>query len=135
MADNNFNYSGMNYPKRNMNNIIKNQEITINELKRTIQVYEKNSQDQIRKLSKHDSLLIEYNSLLKNYSELERELAITKNENIQLKNIINSKNQTISDYQNLVLNSKSKFELFERNNNSLKFSEFGKLHVDNGLIF
>ena len=74
-----------------MNNIIKNQENTINELKRTIQVYEKNSQDQIRKLSKHDSLLIEYNSLLKNYSELERELAITKNENIQLKNIINSK--------------------------------------------
>ena len=65
MADNNFNYSGMNYPKGNMNNIIKNQEITINELKRTIQVYEKNSQDQIRKLSKHDSLLIEYNSLLK----------------------------------------------------------------------
>ena len=120
MADNNFNYSGMNYPKGNMNNIIKNQEITINELKRTIQVYEKNSQDQIRKLSKLDSLLIEYNSLLKNYSELERELAITKNENIQLKNIINSKNQTISDYQNLVLNSKSKFELFERNNNSLK---------------
>ena len=55
MADNNFNYSGMNYPKGNMNNIIKNQENTINELKRTIQVYEKKYKNQIRKLSKHNS--------------------------------------------------------------------------------
>ena len=66
-----------------------------------IQVYEKNSQDQNRKIANHDSLLIEYNSLLKNYSDLERELTITKNDNIQLKNIIESKNQRINEYQNL----------------------------------
>ena len=110
MADNRMNYSM----------IIKNQENLINQLKRTIQVYENNIREQNRKISNHDSLVIEYNSFLKNYSELEKELNLAKNENMQLKNIINSKNQTISDYQKLVQESKSKFELFERNNHSLK---------------
>ena len=57
---------------------------------------------------------------MKNYSELENELSLSKNENIQLKNIINNKNQTINDYQQLFEASKSKFEIFERTNNSLK---------------
>ena len=106
--------------RMNYNAIIKNQENIINQLKRTIQVYENNFREQNRKISNHDSLIIEHNSFLKNYTELEKELNLAKNENMQLKNMINSKNQTISDYQRLVQESKSKFELFEKNNNSLK---------------
>ena len=120
MSDNRFNYSGINYQGRSLHDIIRNQENIINQLKSQIQVYERNNQEQNRKLSKHDSLLIDYNSLLKNYSEVEKELTITKNENIQLKNLITAKNQRINDYQNLFEASKSKFELFEKNNNSLK---------------
>ena len=112
------NYSS--FSGNNLQDIIKSQENIINQLKRTIEVYEKNTEEQNRKLSNHDSLIIEYNSLLKNYSELENELSLAKNENIQLKNIINTKNQTITDYQHLFEASKSKFEIFEKTNNSLK---------------
>ena len=112
----NYNYSSGN----NANDIIKNQENIINQLKRTIQVYEQNAEQQNRKLSNHDSLLIEYNSLMKNYSELEKELSLAKNENMQLKSIINTKNQTIAEYQGLFLESKAKFETYEQTNNSLK---------------
>ena len=104
----------------NLHDIIKSQENIINQLKSTIQVYEKNTEEQNRRLSNHDSLVIEYNSLLKNYSELENELSQCKSENMQLKKIINTKNQTIADYQNLFEASKSKFEIFEKTNNSLK---------------
>ena len=51
-----------------LQNIIKNQENLINKLKRTIQVYENNFREQNKKITNHDSLLIEYNGLLKNYS-------------------------------------------------------------------
>ncbi len=120
MSDNHLNFTGKNFAGRNLQDIIKTQENIINQLKRTIQVYEKNTQEQNKRISNHDSLLIEYNSLLKNYSDLERELTVTKNENMQLKEIINSKNQSIAEFQSLVQMSKSKFEMFERNNNELK---------------
>ena len=113
-------FNSPSYSGNNLHDIIRSQENIINQLKSTIQVYEKNTEDQNRKLSNHDSLVIEYNSLLKNYSELENELNQGKNENIQLKKIINNKNQTIADYQNLFEASKSKFEMFEKTNNSLK---------------
>ena len=108
------------YSGNNLHDIIRSQENIINQLKSTIQVYEKNTEEQNRKLATHDSLVVEYNSLLKNYSELENELNQSKSENIQLKKIINNKNQTIADYQNLFEASKSKFEIFEKTNNSLK---------------
>lgn len=43
-----------------------------------------------------------------------------KAENTQLKEIINNKNQTIIDFQGLFEASKSKFDLFNQTNNSLK---------------
>ena len=113
-------FNSPSYSGNNLHDIIRSQENIINQLKSTIQVYEKNTEEQNRKLSNHDSLIIEYNSLLKNYSELENELNQSKSENIQLKKIINNKNQTIADYQNLFEASKSKFEMFEKTNNSLK---------------
>ncbi len=44
--------------RMNYNAIIKNQENIINQLKRTIQVYENNFREQNRKISNHDSLII-----------------------------------------------------------------------------
>ena len=120
MENNCLNHSNMNISSQNLNDIIKTQEKIINQLKRTIQIYEKNTFEQNKKLSNHDSLLIDYNSLLKNYSELERELTAAKKENIQLKNIINIKNQRITEFQNVFEESKSKFELFKRNNDNLQ---------------
>ena len=120
MAENHFIYSGINYPGNGLHDIIKKQENTINQLKLRIQAYEKNHTEQNKKLSNYDSLFIDYNSLSKNYAELEKELSLSRNEINQLKNMINSKNQTISEYQNLFEASKTKFEFFEKTNNSLK---------------
>ena len=51
--------------------IIKSKDNTIKQLKRKLQAYEKNAQDQNQKLSDYDHLLVEFNSLNKNYSQLE----------------------------------------------------------------
>ena len=96
------------------------QDNLIKQLKQQIQVYQKNTEELNKKLQSYDSLYIDYNSLNKNYTELENELKALKNENAQLKNIINTKNQTILDFQSLFKESKSKFELFEQANSALK---------------
>ena len=100
--------------------LIKSKDNTIRQLKRKIQAYEKNAQDQNLKLSDYDHLLVEYNSLNKNYSQIEQDLEMLRNENIQLKEIIASKNQTILDFKGLFEASKSKFDLFNQTNISLK---------------
>ncbi len=101
-------------------NLLKTKENTIKQLKRKIQAYEKNTQAQNQKLSDYDHLLVEYNSIKKNYTQLENDLEMIRNENIQLKDIINTKNQTIIDFQGLFEASKSKFDLFNQTNTSLK---------------
>jgi hypothetical protein len=100
--------------------LLKSKDNIIKKLKRKITAYEKNAQAQNQKLSDYDHLLVEFNSLTKNYSELEHDLEILKNENNQLKEIINAKNQTIIDFQGLFEASKSKFDLFNQTNNALK---------------
>ena len=45
---------------------------------------------------------------------MQQDLDLMKAENKQLKDIINSKNQTINDFQGLFQASKSKFELFNQ---------------------
>ena len=100
--------------------IIKSKDKLINQLKRKIKVYEKNTEDQNLKLSKYDHILVEYESLNKNYSKLMEDNELLRTENTQLKDILNSKNQTILDFQGLFEASKSKFELFSQTNNSLK---------------
>ena len=100
--------------------LLKSKDNTIKKLKRKIHAYEKNAQEQNIKLSDYDHLLVEFNSLNKNYTDLEHELEILKNENNQLKEIINTKNQTIIDFQGLFEASKSKFDLFNQTNNTLK---------------
>ena len=100
--------------------IINSKDKLINQLKRKIKVYEKNTEDQNLKLSKYDHILVEYESLNKNYSKLKEDIELLRAENAQLKDILNSKNQTILDFQGLFEASKSKFELFSQTNNSLK---------------
>ncbi len=101
-------------------NLLKSKDDIIKQLKRKIQVYEKNTETQNQKLSDYDHLLVEYNSMNKNYSILQNDLEVIRNENIQLKDIINTKNQTIIDFQGLFEASKSKFDLFNQTNAALK---------------
>ena len=128
---NNMNYSmfeQINHPGLDMDvgmsnlnqNLLKTKDNTIKQLKRKIQAYEKNTEVQNQKLSDYDHLLVDYNSLNKNYTQLENDLEIIRNENIQLKDIINTKNQTIIDFQGLFEASKSKFDLFNQTNSALK---------------
>ena len=51
---------------------------------------------------------------------MQQDLDLMKAENKQLKDIINSKNQTINDFQGLFQASKSKLELFNQTNANLK---------------
>ena len=131
ISNNNINYNEidpLNDPEldfdlgnKNLNQeLLKSKDNIIKKLKRKITAYEKNAQAQNQKLSDYDHLLVEFNSLTKNYSELEHDLEILKNENNQLKEIINAKNQTIIDFQGLFEASKSKFDLFNQTNNALK---------------
>ena len=100
--------------------LMKSKDNAIKQLKRKIKAYEKNNQAQNLKLSDYDHLLVEYNSLKKNNSLLKQDIEMLKAENTQLKEIINNKNQTIIDFQGLFEASKSKFDLFNQTNNSLK---------------
>ena len=101
-------------------NLLKSKNNIIKQLKRKIEAYEKNAQAQNQKLSDYDHLFVEYNSLSKNISQLQNDLDMIRNENMQLKDIINTKNQTIIDFQGLFEASKSKFDLFNQTNTALK---------------
>ena len=131
ISNNNFNYNELDQlnnqeldfdlGNQNINReILKSKDNTIKQLKRKIQAYDKNAQEQNLKLSDYDHLLVEYQSLNKNYTQLEQDLELLKTENMQLKEIINSKNQTILDFQGLFEASKSKFDLFNQTNITLK---------------
>ena len=101
-------------------NLLKSKDNTIKQLKRKIQAFEKNAEIQNQKLSDYDHLLVEFNSLNKNNLQLKSDLEIISKENFQLKDIINTKNQTIIDFQGLFEASKSKFDLFNQTNSALK---------------
>ena len=88
----------------------------IRHLKRKIQAYEKNAENQNLKLSDYDHILIEYTSLKKKYIKLQQDFDLIRNENIQLKEMINSKNQNMMDFYGLLDASKSKFDLFNQKN-------------------
>ena len=131
VPNNNLNYSmfdQINHPGLDIDmgtsglsqNLLKSKDNTIKQLKRKIQAYEKNTEVQNQKLSDYDHLLVEYNSLNKNFSQIQSDLEIIRNENMQLKDIINTKNQTIIDFQGLFEASKSKFDLFNQTNCALK---------------
>ena len=90
----------------NQNILLQSKENLIQQLKSKIDAYEKNADEQNQKLSDYDHLLVEFNSINQNYSQMQQDLEIFKSENAQLKEIINTKNQTIADFQNLFQASK-----------------------------
>ena len=124
LQENNINYDmeghDLDSNAMNQNLLLQSKDDIIKQLKRKIEAYEKNAEEQNQKLSDYDHLLVEFNSINQNYSQMQQDLEIFKSENAQLKEIINTKNQTIADFQNLFQASKSKFELFNQTNASLK---------------
>ena len=104
----------------NQNMLLQSKENQIKQLKRKIEAFEKNAEEQNQKLSDYDHLLVEFNSINSNYTQMQQDLDLIKAENAQLKDILNTKNQTISEFQGLFEASKSKFELFNQTNASLK---------------
>ena len=124
LQENNINYDmeghDLDSNEMNKNLLLQSKDDIIKQLKRKIEAYEKNAEEQNQKLSDYDHLLVEFNSINQNYSQMQQDLEIFKSENAQLKEIINTKNQTIADFQNLFQASKSKFDLFNQTNASLK---------------
>ena len=99
---------------------MKLQEEKVKQLQRKLKAYQKNSLEQNKKLSSQDNLVIEYNSLSKNYAELESLLNQYKLENAKLNKIIEGKNSTIEDYQEVIRLSKTKFEQYDEASTALK---------------
>ena len=124
LQDDNLNYENeeqdMDSNAMNQNILLQSKDNLIKQLQRKIQAFEKNAEEQNQKLSDYDHLLVEFNSINQNYTQMQQDLDLFKAENAQLKDIINSKNQTINDFQGLFQASKSKFELFNQTNISLK---------------
>ena len=110
----------------NQNNLLNNDDLIklrdekIKELQRKIKGYEQMSHQQNIKSTIHDNLYIEYNSLNKNYNELEAELNGKKIEISQLLDALNNKNNIISEYQKIIEESSEKFKLFNESNMCLK---------------
>ena len=122
--DDNINYEmdeqDMDSNAMSQNILLQSKDNLIKQLQRKIEAFEKNAEEQNQKLSDYDHLLVEFNSINQNYTQMQQDLDLIKAENAQLKDIINSKNQTINDFQGLFQASKSKFELFNQTNASLK---------------
>ena len=105
---------------KNMQELIKIQNSTINKLKSQIDIYKTQIKELNERISSCDHLIIDYNSLNNNYSKLEKELYCLKKENYQLKSIINSRNKTISEFEFLFGQTKTKFALMDNLNDSLQ---------------
>jgi hypothetical protein len=111
----------------NLKEIVELQNLTIKKLKSQIDVYKMQIKEQSDKISSCDHLIIDYNSLINNYSKIEKEISFLKNENNNLKILLNTKNKSITEYESLFLEVKSKFILFDKLNlilqNKIKYLE------------
>ena len=104
----------------NLKEIVELQNLTIKKLKSQIDVYKMQIKEQSDKISSCDHLIIDYNSLINNYSKIEKEISFLKNENNNLKILLNTKNKSITEYESLFLEVKSKFILFDKLNSILQ---------------
>jgi DNA repair exonuclease SbcCD ATPase subunit len=92
----------------NQNNLLNNDDLIklrdekIKELQRKIKGYEQMSHQQNIKSTIHDNLYVEYNSLNKNYAELEAELNSLKAENAKLQESLINKNNIICEYEKAI---------------------------------
>ena len=100
--------------------IISTKNSTIDKLKSQIDIYEMQIKELNEKISSCDHLIIDYNSLHNDYIKMENELLLSVKEINNLKLIINSKNKTIKEYQQLFLDTKSRFILYDNLNELLQ---------------
>jgi chromosome segregation ATPase len=82
--------------------------------------YKKNFQVSNSKLAEADTLKADINILNKKISDLECELNFSKVENMRMMDILHNKETLISQFQNLVGITESKFKLFEETNKSIR---------------
>jgi chromosome segregation ATPase len=82
--------------------------------------YKKNFQISNSKLGEADTLKADINLLNKKISDLECELNFSKVENMRMLDILHNKETLISQFQNLVGITESKFKLFEETNKSVR---------------
>ena len=73
----------------NQNLLLQSKDDIIKQLKRKIEAYEKNAEEQNQKLSDYDHLLVEFNSINQNYSQMQQDLEIFKSEKYKNKNKFN----------------------------------------------
>ena len=97
---------------------VKDEQIKM--LNRKLKTYQKLNEDQSQQINAHDNLIIDYNSLNKNYLELENELNLIRAENMRLKDAVANKNIIISEYVKGFEASSNKFQIFNDKNSNLK---------------
>ncbi len=97
---------------------IKDEKIKM--LNRQLKSYQKVNEDQSQQINAQDNLVIDYNSLNKNYLELEGELNCLRAENLRLKDSVAKKNIIISEYVKGFEDSSNKFQIFNDKNSNLK---------------
>ena len=97
---------------------IKDEKIKM--LNRKLKSYQKVNEDQSQQINAQDNLVIDYNSLNKNYLELEGELNCLRAENLRLKDSVAKKNIIISEYVKGFEDSSNKFQIFNDKNSNLK---------------
>ena len=64
----------------NQNMLLQSKENQIKQLKRKIEAFEKNAEEQNQKLSDYDHLLVEFNSINSNYTQMQQDLDLIKAE-------------------------------------------------------
>ena len=82
LQENNINYDmeghDLDSNAMNQNLLLQSKDDIIKQLKRKIEAYEKNAEEQNQKLSDYDHLLVEFNSINQNYSQMQQDLEIFK---------------------------------------------------------
>jgi len=112
-------YHSMNINPRN-EEMLKIKDEKIKMLNRKLKSYQKVNEDQSQQINAQDNLVIDYNSLNKNYLELEGELNCLRAENLRLKDSVAKKNIIISEYVKGFEDSSNKFQIFNDKNSNLK---------------
>lgn len=102
-----------------MNKIYQQNE-EIKHLEMTIDNYKKNFQILNEKISKQDNLQVEINHLNKIITDIESQQNLVKMENVKLVEVIRSKDNLISQFENLVTVSTEKFKMFDETHRNLR---------------
>ena len=99
--------------------MLKLKDEKIRMLNQKLKTFQKVNQDQSQQINAQDNLIIDYNSLNKNYLELEAELNCLRTENKKLKEQVANKNNIISEYVKGFEESSNKFQIFNDKNSRI----------------